>query len=252
MKKEPVSLDFMAVGAHPDDVELGVGGTLLRLAALGKRGVVIDLTDASMGTRGTPETRAREAAAAAKVLKVNRVNLGLPDGRLQDDWEAQKRIIEQIRRYRPKVVITHHWREEHPDHEQASRIVKQACYKAGLAKLDCDGAPFRPKRIFYFVGVESHEPTFCVDITAHWEKKLQAVLCYKSQFHNPAAGGRVLGGPDGFQGETDLATPAFLENLAARNRFWGLRIKRKYAEAFVCAELPEVADLTALGMERFA
>ena len=244
MKKATASMDFMAVGAHSDDAELSVGGTLLRLAALGKRGVVVDMTDATMGTRGTPELRAREAAAAAKVLKVSRVNLGLPDGRLQDNEEAQKRLIEQIRKYRPKVVITHHWREEHPDHEQTSRIVKQACYKAGLAKLDCGGEPYRPKRIFYFVDGELHEPTFCVDISAYWEKKLQAILCYKSQFHNPAAGS--------FKGETDLAKPVFLENLAARNRFWGMRIKRKYAEAFVSAELPEVSDLTALGMERFA
>src|SRR3954454_4709675 len=103
------NVDFMAVGAHPDDIELGCGGTLLRLASLGKRGVLVDMTDASMGTRGTPEIRAKEAKAAAKVLKAERVNLGLPDGRLTDGWEAQKRLIDQIRHYRPKIVITHHW-----------------------------------------------------------------------------------------------------------------------------------------------
>jgi N-acetylglucosamine malate deacetylase 1 len=238
------SCDFMAVGAHPDDVELGAGGTLLRLSALGRTGVVVDLTDASMGTRGTPRIRAREAAAAAKVLHVGRVNLGLPDGRLRDDWEAQKRLIEQIRRLRPRIVITHHRSEEHPDHEAASRIVKAACYKAGLARLDCPGKPFRPGRLFYFLGVELHEPTFCVDISAYWERKLKAVLSYKSQFHNPAAGR--------FRGRTDLAGPAFLEGLAARNRFWGIRIKRRYAEAFVSSELPEIADITDLGEERFS
>jgi bacillithiol biosynthesis deacetylase BshB1 len=234
----------MAIGAHPDDIELGCGGTLLKLASLGRRGVLVDMTDASMGTRGTPEIRAKEASAAAKVLKAERVNLGLPDGHLRDDEEAQALLIAQIRLWRPKVLITHHWQEEHPDHEQAARIAKQAAYKAGLAKLNAPGRPHRPGRIFHFIGVESHRPSFCVDITPFWEAKLKAVLCYKSQFHNPEAGR--------FKGKTDLAAPAFLEHLTVRNRHWGARIKRRYAEAFVCNELPEVHDLTALGGERFA
>jgi bacillithiol biosynthesis deacetylase BshB1 len=238
-----VSVDFMAVGAHPDDVELCAAGTILGLTAAGRKGVIVDMTDASMGTRGTPEIRAREAAAAAKLLKVERVNLGLPDGRLADGWEAQKRLIDAIRRFRPKVVMTHHGREEHPDHEQTSRIVKQACYKAGLARLDVAGKPHRPGRIFYFIGMELHEPSFCVDVTAQWKRKLAVVNCYKSQFHHPDA--------KKFAGKTDLASRAFLESLEIRDRFWGLRIKRRYAEAFACAELPEVTDITALGGERF-
>lgn len=238
------SLDFMAIGAHPDDVELGAGGTLLRLASLGRKGVVVDMTDASMGTRGTPEIRAREAAAAARVLKVERVNLGLPDGRLADGWEAQKRLVEQIRRFRPKVVITHHRSEEHPDHEATASIVKAACFKAGLAKLDCGGEPFRPGRIFHFLGFELHEPSFCVDITPFWDRKLKAVLSYRSQFHNPEA--------KRFAGRTDLASPAFLEAVEVRNRFWGARIRRRHAEAFVSLELPEINDITALGTERFS
>jgi N-acetylglucosamine malate deacetylase 1 len=236
-------VDFMAIGAHPDDIELGCGGTLLRLASLGRTGVVVDMTDASMGTRGTPAIRAKEAQAAARVLKVQRVNLGLPDARLKDDWETQKKLIEQIRRFRPKVILTHHWMEEHPDHEATSRAVKEACYKAGLAKLDCSGTPFRPGRIFYFLGQEVHEPSFCVDISAFWKKKVSAILCYKSQFHNPQA--------KHFTGHTDLATPAFLEVMEARNRFWGIRIKRHYAEGFVSLELPEIDDITTLGGERF-
>lgn len=236
-------VDFMALGAHPDDVELGCGGTILKLTAMGRKGVVVDLTDASMGTRGTPEIRAREAAAAARVLGVERVNLGLPDGRLADGWDAQKRVIDAIRAWRPKILITHHASEEHPDHEAAARIVKQAAFKAGLAKLDVAGEPHRPGRIFHFIGMEAHEPSFCVDITAHWQAKLKAVFRYASQFHNPDA--------KKFQGKTDLATPAFLDFLEARNRHWGTRIKRRYAEAFTCAELPEVEDLTTLGAARF-
>lgn len=242
-------VDFMALGAHPDDVELGCGGTLLKLRALGRTGVIVDLTDASMGTRGTPEIRAREADAAAKALGVERVNLGLPDGRLADGWDAQKLVIEAIRAWRPKVLITHYASEEHPDHEAAARIVKQAAFKAGLAKLDVAGAAHRPGRIFHFIGMEAHEPSFCVDITGHWQGKLAAIGCYASQFHVPDKSGRP--GAKRFAGKTDLATPAFLEFLEVRNRFWGTRIKRRYAEAFTCAELPEVEDLTTLGSARF-
>lgn len=256
----------MAVGAHADDVELGAGGTLLRLASLGRRGVLVDMTDASMGTRGTPAVRAREAAAAARLLKMAdpRINLGLPDGRLSDpalDARAERLLVEAIRRHRPKVVITHHWREEHPDHVRTAELVKRAVYKAGLAKLDAPGAPFRPGRLFHFIGEALHEPSFCVDITPFWRGKLAAVLAYGSQFRRAEPAGKAAGrgarapgragGADRFGPPTDLATPAFLENLEARNRFWGIRIKRRYAEAFVCAELPEVDDITALGGERF-
>ena len=236
-------VDFMAIGAHPDDIELGCGGTLAKLISLGRRGLIVDMTDASMGTRGTPAIRAREAAAAAKSLGLARVNLGLPDGRLSDGWDAQKLLIDAIRKWRPKVLITHHASEEHPDHETTARIVKQAAYKAGLAKLEAGGAPHRPGRLFHFIGMEAHEPSFCVDITAHWPAKLKAIRCFASQFHNAKAAG--------FAGKTDLATPAFLDFLEVRNRFWGTRIKRRYAEAFTCSELPEVQDLTALGGERF-
>jgi len=238
------SIDFMAIGAHPDDIELGCGGTLLRLAAQGKTGVVVDLTDAAMGTRGTPEIRSQEAKAAAKLLKVKRFNLGLPDGKLENNFAAQKKLIALIREFKPKVLITHHWQEEHPDHEATAQIVKQACYKSGLVKLECEGEAFRPGRIFHFIGNELHEPTFCVDISEYYEKKLLLIRMYKSQFFNPDV--------KKFSGKTDLSTPAFLEVLEARNRYFGIRIKRRYAEAFVCAELPEVNDITALGGSRFS
>ena len=259
-------LDFMAVGAHADDVELGAGGTLLRLAALGRKGVIVDLTDASLGTRGTPDIRAREAAAAARALKAGRDNLGLPDGRLSDPAlhaESEARLVAAIRRHRPRVILTHNVEETHPDHAAAARLVKRAAYLAGLAKYPLPGNPFRPARIFHFVGEFLAEPGFCVDISDHWNGKLEAVLCYASQFHASAAdaagkgrrgraAGRAGGAGRGFGPGTDLSTPAFLENLEARNRFWGIRIKRRYAEAFVCEELPEIDDITALGGERFA
>jgi hypothetical protein len=154
------------------------------------------------------------------------------------------------------VIITHNLEETHPDHAAAARLVKRAAYLAGLAKFPLPGNPFRPARIFHFLGESLREPGFCVDISDHWQGKLKAVLCYRSQFHDPAAPagrpGRGRGAGNGFGAGTDLSTPAFLENLEARNRFWGIRIKRRYAEAFVCDELPEIDDITALGGERFA
>jgi LmbE family N-acetylglucosaminyl deacetylase len=181
------------------------------------------------------------------VLGTTRENLGLPDGRLDRPSvaeEAVMRLIEAIRRHRPKVLVTHNPAEYHPDHPATADIVKRAAYKAGLAKLVVPGDPFRPGRIFHFLGDALVAPSFCVDISDHWAKKVKAVLCYKSQFHHAGA--------TRFQGKTDLATPAFLENVEARARFWGIRIKRRHAEAFTCAELPEVDDITALGGERFS
>jgi bacillithiol biosynthesis deacetylase BshB1 len=214
----------------------------------------VDLTDASLGTRGTPAIRAREAAAAARLLKTARVNLGLPDGRLSDPdlhREAEARLIAAIRHHRPKVLLTHHEDETHPDHGAAARLVKQAAFKAGLAKVAAPGAPFRPGRIFHFLGESLHEPSFCVDITDFWKSKLQAVLAYRSQFASTdGKAGKGKQAPR-FTGRTDLATPAFLENLEVRNRFWGIRIRRRYAEAFACAELPEVGDISALSGARF-
>jgi LmbE family N-acetylglucosaminyl deacetylase len=181
--------------------------------------------------------------AAARALKVARVTLDEPDGRLQNTLEAQWKLIRIIRRFRPRALFTHHFSEEHPDHGNAARIVVEAAFRAGLSKLDCEGTPWRPKRIFHAVDSSSVTPSFCVDISAHWEEKLRVLRCYESQFHNPKAGK--------YKGRTDLARPPFLEALEIRARFWGLRIKRRYAEAFWCGELAEVNDPTALGEERF-
>ncbi len=239
----PKSLDFMAIGAHPDDVEILAGGTLLKLRSQGRSGILVDATDGSAGTRGTPEIRLRESNAAAKLLGVQRECLGLQDSQVENNGASQKQLIECIRRHRPKVLITHLAQDEHPDHRQTAELVKDAAFKAGLAKIACAGMPYRPERIFYFLGNEFVEPRFCVDITDFWAQKIKLILSYKSQFHNPEA--------KKFKGKTDLATPAFLENLEARNRFYGSRIKRKYAEAFCSAEWAEINDMTTLGGTRF-
>jgi LmbE family N-acetylglucosaminyl deacetylase len=169
--------------------------------------------------------------------------LGQPDGRVMNTLEAQWKLMEVIRRFQPRVLFTHHFSEEHPDHMNTALIVKEAAFRAGLSKLDCAGEPWRPKRIFYAVGATSVTPSFCVDITPHWDDKLRAIRCYESQFHNPKAAR--------YKGRTDLAKPAFMEALEVRSRYWGSRIKRRYAEPFWCEELAEVEDPTTLGGERF-
>jgi len=240
------ALDFMVVAAHPDDAELFAGGTILALRARGRRGVLVDVTDGAAGTRGSAALRAKEAAAAAARLGVERACLGEPDGRVRNTLDAQDKLVALLRRYRPKVVFTHHPAEEHPDHGATAALVKEAAFRAGLARLEVPGgaAPFRPGRIYYAVhSATSVIPTFCVDITAHWEDKLRVLRCYKSQFHNAGAAR--------FPGKTDLATPAFLDALEVRARWFGQRIRRRYAEAFWCEELAEVVDPTALGLERF-
>ena len=236
----------MVVAAHPDDAELFAGGTVLALRALGRRGMLVDVTDGAAGTRGSAALRAREAAAAAARLGVARTCLGEPDGRVRNTLEAQEKLIAVLRRYRPKVVFTHHPAEEHPDHGATAALVKEAAFRAGLVRVEVPGgdAPFRPGRLYYAVlSATSVLPTFCVDVTAQWESKLRVLRCYKSQFHNPGA--------TRFSGKTDLATPAFLDALEVRARWFGQRIRRRYAEAFWCEELAEVVDPTALGLERF-
>ena len=243
-------VDFMAVAAHPDDAELFGAGTFLKLRSRGRTGVLVDVTDGGAGTRGSATIRAREAAAAARVMKLPRLGLGQPDGRVRNTIEAQAALVELIRRYRPKVVFTHHPAEEHPDHGATAALVKEAVFRAGLAKFVRDdetpvaGTPFRPGRIYHAVhSALSVTPSFCVDVTAQWEKKLRTIRCYASQFHHASAGR--------YAGKTDLATPAFLEAMEIRARFFGQRIRRRYAEAFWCEELAEVDDPTTLGLERF-
>jgi N-acetylglucosamine malate deacetylase 1 len=242
--KKDVGVDFMAVAAHPDDAELFGGGTFLKLRDLGRTGVLVDVTDGGAGTRGSADIRTKEAAAAAKALGMARVCLGEPDGRLRNTLEAQWKLIEEIRRFRPKVVFTHHPADDHPDHGAVAAMVKEAVFRAGLKKLDCPGEPWRPGRIYYAVNVSiAAAPSFCVDVTAHWEEKLRVIRCYKSQFHNPASAR--------YKGKTDIAAPAFLGAIEVRSRFWGQRIRRRHAEAFWCEELAEVFDPTSLGLERF-
>jgi len=232
--------DIAAVCAHPDDAELVMGGTLAREAARGRRIAMVDLTRGEAGSRGTPESRAREAAEAARILgAAHRESPGLKDARLSATPEEKDAMVEVVRRLQPRVVMLQHWRQRHPDHAAASRIVYDACFLAGLRNYRPDlGPAFRPAKLVYAVTMTEATdlaPTFVVDITAHWETKLRAISAFASQF-TPASGETGPLPLDRFQDAVELA-----------GRRHGQRIGVRYGEGFVTREPLAVDDLLALG-----
>ena len=236
--------DLAGICAHPDDAELGMGGTLAREAARGRRIALVDLTRGEAGSRGTPEIRAAEALTAAGILGVaHRESLGLPDARLTHSPEARDTVVEALRRLRPRVVLLQHWDQRHPDHAAASRLVYDAAFVAGLRAYRPElGAAFRPAKLIYALPTTEGAdvvPTFVVDITDTFETKMRAVAAFASQF-TPAQG-EAAGLPlDRFREHAELA--------ARRN---GQRIRVRYGEAFVTREPLEVQDLFALGGSSF-
>jgi len=232
--------DIVAVCAHPDDAELAMGGTIAREAARGRRVALVDLTRGECGSRGTPETRAAEAAEAARILgAAHRESLGLPDARLQAAPEHRDPMVEAIRRLRPRVVLLQHWEQRHPDHAAASRIVYDACFLSGLRNYRPDlGPAFRPAKLAYTVTMTEANnlaPTFVVDVTPFWETKLRAISAFASQFA-PSPGEN---GP--------LPLDLFKEGVELSGRRHGQRIGVRYGEGFVTREPLAVDDLLALG-----
>jgi bacillithiol biosynthesis deacetylase BshB1 len=228
--------DVAGICAHPDDAELVMGGTLAAEAARGRRVAVVDLTHGEMGSRGTEQTRAREAAEAARILGVaHRESLGLPDARLAPIAEQKDVVVAALRRLRPRVVLLQHWEQRHPDHAAASRIVYEASFLAGLRSYRPDlGAAFRPFKLAYTVPTtESVEvvPSFVVDVTAQWDTKMKAIRAFASQF-TPATGETVSLPFDRFQHAVETA-----------GRRAGQRIGVDYGEAFVTREPIQVDDL---------
>jgi len=233
------SFDILAVCAHADDAELVMGGTIAREAARGRRVAMVDLTRGESGSRGTPEIRERESREAARILgAAHRESLGLPDSGLQVVPEQKDRMVEAVRRLRPRVVLLQHWEQRHPDHAAASRIVYDACFLAGLRNYRPDlGEPFRPAKLCYAVTMtEANDlrPSFVVDVTAHWETKMRAVAAYASQF-TPGPG---ESGP--------LPLDRFREAVELAGRRHGQRIGVRYGEGFVTREPLAVDDLLAL------
>jgi bacillithiol biosynthesis deacetylase BshB1 len=236
--------DIAAICAHPDDAELIMGGTLTLEAARGRRVALVDLTRGECGSRGTPETRAAEAAEAARILGVShRESLGLPDARLMPTPEQKDAVVAAVRRLRPRLVLLPHWEQRHPDHAAASRIVYEASFLAGLRNYRPDlGAAFRPQKLVYVPStteIVEVAPSFVVDITAVWETKVKAVSAFASQF------GTVTG-------ETvSLPLDLFRQSMELAARRYGQRIGATYGEGFVTREPLVVADLLALGGRSF-
>jgi bacillithiol biosynthesis deacetylase BshB1 len=233
-----MKLDILAIAAHPDDVELTCGGTLLKMANLGYKTGILDLTAGEMGTRGTPETRAKEAAMAAKILKVVwRGNLGVPDSDVQASRRHKMLLAQMIRDLRPHTVILPYWEARHPDHYHASQLGYEGCFLAGLKQLPLTGAPFRPFKILYATSFEGMPPSFIVDITDEYATRRKAILAYGSQFR-PAKSERKQ--------RVFLAIDELDKRMDLLARHNGQLINVKYGEPFLQKESMSTDDIVTL------
>jgi bacillithiol biosynthesis deacetylase BshB1 len=218
-----VSVDLLAIGAHPDDVDLGIGGILLKAVAQGRQVAILDLTRGELGTRGTPELRLAEATAAAAILGVHhRHNAGLPDGALANVPAQQQAVAAFIRALQPRVLLAPMAPDRHPDHIAAHALVRDANFLAGLSNWPGPGPPHRAAHVYFYHSYHEIQvaPAFTVDISAHWEEKLKALRAYASQFHNPSFEGK----------ETLVSSPEFWEGIHLRAAYWGQRSGVRYAE----------------------
>lgn len=237
-------LDVLAVMAHPDDAELLCGGSLAKSAAAGQRVGIVDLTAGEMGSQGTPQLRAREAAAAAEILGVAvRRCAGLPDSRLDNDEPTRMALVALLRELRPRIVVTHWKVGRHRDHRVASELVRDACFLSALRKLDAPGAPFRPLKLVYATAFreDADPPSFVVDVTAHMDAKLRSIASYASQFEGKTQAGEVFPGGD----------RPLLEQIRAQCAAYGSRIRVPYGEPFRLDETLEVGTLGELGVSSF-
>lgn len=236
-------LHILAIAAHPDDVELGCAGTLIKHARRGQAVGIVDLTEGELGTRGSVADRYQEAANAALIMGVSvRENLRLRDGFFKNDEEHQLKVIQAIRKFRPEIVITNAPEDRHPDHGRGHVLVHDACFLAGLRKIetsDADGnlqEAWRPKRVFSMIQDRQLEPTFVVDITETFELKMQAIQAYTSQFYNK----------DSAEPITYIATQNFTEQIRFRDSLLGKRIGREYGEGFISVNIPGLDSLDSL------
>ncbi len=236
---ESLNIDILAIAAHRDDVEQTCGGTLLKMAERGHRTAILDLTRGEMGTRGTVEDRAREAAEAARMLKVSwRHALDIPDGRVENTYENRLKVARVIRELRPRVLILPYWQARHPDHATASLLGYEAAFLAGLAKLDLGIAPHRPYKIVYASLYADVRPTFVVDISEQFDTRIAALMAYRSQYQDREQGSNL------FPREAEIR-----ERIAAMAGFYGLLAGVRYAEPFVQKEVGLVDDLLAIPVQ---
>jgi bacillithiol biosynthesis deacetylase BshB1 len=232
------TVDLLAIAAHPDDVEQTCGGTMIRMAEAGYRTGIIDLTAGDMGTRGTPELRIEESREAAKRMLVShRENLHMPDARLENALAGRLTIASRIRELRPRVVILPYWEARHPDHYRATEMSYEGCFLAGLRKLDPYTEPHRPEKVLYASLYAKVEPSFVVDISAQFERRMEALFSYRSQYGTLTEGGALF--PD----EVEIR-----ERLAAIARYYGNLIGCRYGEPFVVKETMRVDDVMNMGV----
>jgi bacillithiol biosynthesis deacetylase BshB1 len=233
-----MNLDLLAIAAHPDDVELTCGGTLLKMAQRGYKTGILDLTAGEMGTRGTPELRSREATKAAKLLKVSwRDTLGVPDSDVQPTRQNKLRLAAVIRRLRPKTVILPYWEARHPDHYHASTLGYEGCFLAGLKQLPLEGEAYRPFKILYSISYADVRPTFVVDISAQYEQRRRAILAFSSQFRPK---------PSAPKSKVHLAIDRLEAEMNQLARHYGQLIGVQYGEPFLQKELMNVEDVVNL------
>lgn len=233
-----MKLDLLAIAPHPDDVELTCGGTMLKMAQAGYQTGIVDLTRGETGTRGTPETRLKEAARAAKILKVKvRRNLGLPDAHLRVCEEHKVALAEAIRELQPHAVILPYWEGRHPDHYTAASLGWEACFIAGLKNYALSGEPFRPFKILYAAAYATVMPTLAVDITQQFDSRKKAILAYESQFRPPKSE---------LRSKVKLPLDELEDRISVANRYYGHLIGVKYAEGFVVKELIQVDDVVKM------
>jgi N-acetylglucosamine malate deacetylase 1 len=234
-----MKLDILVLAAHPDDAELGCGGTIAKHISLGHKVGIVDFTRGELGTRGTPQTREKEAAESARILGVSvRENLGLKDGFFQNDQENQVAVVRAIRKYRPEIVLANAVYDRHPDHGKGSELANDSCFLAGLEKIETSEGgklqtPWRPKVVYHYIQSQLIEPDFVIDISEFWEKKMMAVRAFQTQFYNPASK----------EPDTYISNPGFLKLLESRANEFGHAIGANYGEGFTVRRIIGVNNL---------
>ncbi len=234
-----MKIDILAIGVHPDDVELGCSGTIAKHIALGKKVGILDLTLGELGTRGSAELRTKEATEAAKILGVSfRTQLKMKDGFFENNEAHQKQIIEIIRKHQPEIILCNAINDRHPDHGRAAKLTSDACFYSGLIKIETtvDGKKqdaWRPKAVYHYIQDHYIHPDFVVDITDFMEIKHKAIMAFSSQFYDPKSG----------EPETPISSKAFLESLDAKMSLWGRAMGVPYAEGFTVDRYPGVNNL---------
>lgn len=232
-----VKLDILVFGAHPDDVELGCGGTIIKHVHSGFKIGIIDLTRGELGTRGNAEIRTSETKKSTEIMGVEiRENMDFKDGFFKEDDYHRMKIIQKIRKYRPDIVITNAPSDRHPDHGRSAKLTVSSCFLSGLEKINTKQKIWRPKHIYHYIQFNNLDPDFVIDISDHIDEKIESILCYSSQFYDP----------DSSETDTIISSKDFLESIKYRAKDIGRQSDCKYAEGFISNQTLKVGSLKDL------